>query len=120
MDAGEAAKIVDTLDLKNIRRWILEEDASSSGGLRSGKAFAVAGALTKKGFAIDRAAELAIAAALADADAGESEAQCRAFDVVMGHIPRPFAGGGRPHSLRGGKECGNRNGGRRRSAGGHT
>ena len=51
-------------------------------GLRSGKSFAVADALAKKGFAMDRAAELAISAALTSSDAGDAAAQCRSFEVV--------------------------------------
>ena len=58
--------------------------AGSHHGLRSGKAFAVADALTKRGITIDRAAELAISAALATAEQGDMRAQCRAFDVIYG------------------------------------
>ena len=37
-----------------------QEDAMAAVGLRSAKAFAVADALTKKGYTVDRATELAI------------------------------------------------------------
>ena len=45
-DTATAAGITDTLDVKNVGRWMMEVDSSSSAGLRSGKAFAVAETLT--------------------------------------------------------------------------
>ena len=56
LDTASAAGIKDTLDAKNLGRWISEEDSTATLGARSGKAFAVADALAKKGFTIDRAA----------------------------------------------------------------
>ena len=79
---GETAGLTGKLDQRNLVRWIEEEDATAAGGLRSGKAFAVADALTKKGFSIDRNAELAIALAIAESDAGDSAAQNRMVDVT--------------------------------------
>ena len=81
-DLAAAAKVVDVLDARNVVRWIEEEDATAASGQRSGKAFAVADALTKKGYTMDRAAELAIARAIAESDAGDCVAQCRMVDVV--------------------------------------
>jgi hypothetical protein len=82
-DRAVAAGVTDTLDKNNVVRWIEEDDVSAAnGGTRSGKAAAVADALTRKGFAVDRAAELAISAALAEADAGEMQAQCECIEVV--------------------------------------
>ena len=91
-DAAEVAGIDDKLDVRNVGRWIVEEDLSvRTGGLRSGKAFAVADALTKRGFTVDRSAELAISAALATADAGDARAQCRSVEVIwllyLGQLP---------------------------------
>ena len=65
-------------------RWIDETiDSSALAGLRSGKAFAVADVLSKRGIPIDRHAELAITAALAAADKGDLLAQCRHPEVCL-------------------------------------
>ena len=85
LDTAKAAGIADLLDVKNVGRWIREEDSSSLAGLRSGKAFAVADALARKGVVLDRAGELAITAALAAAEQGDTAAQCRHVDVIW-HI----------------------------------
>ena len=71
-------------DKGNVRRWMGSSDVPSGAtGSRSGKAAAVADALTRKGLAgIDRAAELTIASALAEVEAGELRAQCRSVEVV--------------------------------------
>ena len=82
MDYAAAAGVTDKADLKNVGRWIIEEDTGLRVGLRSGKAYAVADALAKKGIVLDRAAELAVTAALAAADKGDCRAQCRHVDVV--------------------------------------
>ena len=47
-----AAGIDDTYDIKHVGRWIDQDEAASSGGLRTGKAFAVADALSKKGIVV--------------------------------------------------------------------
>ena len=80
-----AAKIDDSYDIKLVGRWINQDEAASASGLRTGKAFAVTDALSKKGVTLDRAQELAITAALADADQGDMHAQCRHVDVIW-HI----------------------------------
>ena len=92
-DIAGVASVGDTLDQRNVVRWI-EQEEGAHGGLesaRSGKAFAVADALTKKGFTIDRAAELTITAALAAADSGDTAAQCRSVEVIwllyLGQLP---------------------------------
>ena len=83
LDAAKAAGITDTLDAKNVVRWISEESTvAARDGSRLGRAAAVADALTQKGIAIDRAASLAIATALAAADAGDTASQCRDFVVI--------------------------------------
>ena len=64
-DLAAAAGITDTFMAKNVVRWIEEEDSSIAAGCRTGKTFAVADALTKKGFTIDRNTELAISQAIA-------------------------------------------------------
>ena len=81
-DAAEAAGITDKLDVKNVARFMGEEDTAARAGTRSGKAAAVADALVRKGFAVDRATELAISTAIAQADAGDMQAQCRDVNVV--------------------------------------
>ena len=81
-DTATAAGITDTLDVKNVGRWMMEVDSSSSAGLRSGKAFAVADALAKKGVVLDRSHEMATTAALAQADKGDMRQQCRHVDVI--------------------------------------
>lgn len=82
-DAAAAAGISDRLDSRNVVRWILEDVGPSvDGGTRLGKAAAIADALVKKGLAIDRVAEMAIATAIAEADAGDSKSQCRDVAVV--------------------------------------
>ena len=83
-DFAAAAQVTDTLEARNVVRWIEEEDGSAASGSRTGKAFAVADALAKKGFAIDRAAELAISAALTTSDAGDAAAQCRCISSRIG------------------------------------
>ena len=95
-DYALAAGIGDRADANNVVRWIGESgDASQLAGLRSGKAFAVADVLTKRGLPIDRGAELAITAALAAADKGDMIAQCRHPDVVwqlyLGQLPGEIA-----------------------------
>ena len=45
-DTAAAAGITDTLDARNVVRWMEEDDAAALQGTRSGKAFAVADALT--------------------------------------------------------------------------
>ena len=91
-DAATAATITDKMDANNLVRWICEDDSAAvAGGLRSGKAFAVADALIKRGFTIDRATELTISSALAQADAGDTRQQCRSVEVVwmlyLGQLP---------------------------------
>ena len=90
-DIGTDAGITGNFNSNNLKRWIDEEDTSVVAGVRAGKAYAVADALTKKGLVIDRAAELAIAAALVVADQGDKVAQCRVCDVVfllyVGQLP---------------------------------
>ena len=81
-DYAVAAGITDTADKGNVGRWIAEEDGAASTGLRSGKVHAVADALAKKGVVLDRAHEMAISAALAQADKGDLAAQCRNFEVI--------------------------------------
>ena len=61
---GEAAGL-DKIDCNNVARWIATaEGAANDVGSRSGKAAAVADALTRKGVSLDREAELAVASAL--------------------------------------------------------
>ena len=67
-DLATAAGITDSFDVKSVGRWIEQDEPASNGGLRTGKAFAVADALARKGVVLDRAQELAVSAALAQAD----------------------------------------------------
>ena len=76
-DYARSAGLTDVADINNVGRWIKEDLSLRSEGLRAGKAAAVADALARKGFRLDRASELAIDAALAAADAGDAVAQCR-------------------------------------------
>ena len=84
-DYASAAGINDSADVKNVGRWVMEQDAAASVGTRSGRVAAVADALARKGLHVDRAAEMAISSALAAADKGDVAAQCRAFEVIW-HI----------------------------------
>ena len=83
-DVAAAAGVSDRLDARNVVRWIMEDTGTAAvvGGSRLGKAAAVADALVKKGIAVDRMAELAIATAIAEADAGDMKSQCRDVAVV--------------------------------------
>jgi len=82
-DAADAAQIADVMNKNNVVRWIEEDEVSAAaGGTRSGKAAAVADALTRSGVVVDRRAELAITAALAETEAGEMQAQSQSIEVV--------------------------------------
>lgn len=81
-DYAKDAGLADESDRNNVTRWINSDESFTANGVRAGKAYAVAAALTKKGMTIDRADELAIASALADADAGEMRSQCRSIEVI--------------------------------------
>ena len=74
----------DRLDARNVVRWIMEDvgGGSAAGSSRLGKAAAIAEALVKKGLAVDRVAEMAIATAIAEADASDVKSQCRDVAVV--------------------------------------
>ena len=83
IDYAVDAGLTDSSDKNNFARWMRCSDASVPSGVRSGKARAVADALTRKGMAVDRAGELTIAAALLEADKGDSNAQRRCVEVVF-------------------------------------
>ena len=80
-DYAKDAGLTDTSDINNVARWI-STAADAARSSRSGKAGAVADALTRRGLVLDRDAEIAVAAALVQADKGELAVQCRAVDVV--------------------------------------
>ena len=94
-DAAAAAGVTDRLDSRNVVRWIMEDSGPTvDGGTRLGKAAAIADALVKKGIAVDRTAELAIATAIAEADAGDMRSQCRGVGSGgLADLHGPVAGG---------------------------
>jgi hypothetical protein len=81
-DYAHDAKLTDRSDANNVARWVQCIEATTAHGARSGKAHAVADALLKKGFAIDRGAELTIASALLESEAGALAQQARSVEVI--------------------------------------
>jgi hypothetical protein len=65
-----------------VARWVQSLESTTASGVRTGKAHAVADALTKKGITIDRSAELTITAALMESDRGELSQQSRSVEVI--------------------------------------
>ena len=55
-DAAVDAGITGNMNLRNVTRWIDEEDSASISGVRASKAGAVADALTKKGLSTTKRA----------------------------------------------------------------
>ena len=82
-DYARFAMLADDADINNVYQWLAEDTSPVEGELRAGKAMAVADALVKQGIVINRAAELAIDAAIAAADKGDADAQCRHVVVVF-------------------------------------
>jgi hypothetical protein len=81
-DYAHDAKLTDRSDVNNVARWVQSMESSTAHGMRSGKAHAVADALTKKGLTVDRGVEMTIAAALLESEQGEMNAQVRSVEVV--------------------------------------
>jgi hypothetical protein len=81
-DYAHDAALTDRSDINNVARWIQSLESTTASGVRSGKAHAVADALTKKGIAIDRGGELTIAAALMESEQGELSQQSRSVEVI--------------------------------------
>jgi hypothetical protein len=81
-DYAHDAQLTDRSDVNNVARWAHQLESTTSSGVRSGKAHAVADALTKKGLTIDRGAELTIAAALMESEQGELAQQARSVEVI--------------------------------------
>ena len=81
-DYARDSGLSDSSDVNNVARFVGTDPSVTGVGQRSGKAFAVANALSQKGVTLDAAAELAIAAALVDAEQGEMVDQCRSVECV--------------------------------------